>query len=90
LKNRESDDPFIPILREKQNQLAKFSKIQFNPQVFHPYRLDGDITTPKSPVKPKKMLILVFGAITGLYLGIFGAFIVEFITKARTYGQNQS
>jgi chain length determinant protein (polysaccharide antigen chain regulator) len=58
-------------------------KVQFTPALFHPYRLDGEITTPKSPLKPKKTLVLVLGVVLGLFLGIFAAFIAEFVSKAR-------
>jgi len=83
LKHRESDDAYIPSLRQKQDQLLKLMKVQFTPALFHPYRLDGEITTPKSPLKPKKTLVLVLGVVLGLFLGIFAAFIAEFVSKAR-------
>ena len=83
LKKRTSDDPYIPSLRQKQDQLVKLKQMEFTPAAFHPYRLDGEITTPMSPLKPKKTLVLVLGAVLGLFLGIFAAFIAEFISKAR-------
>ncbi|MBI1423161.1 MAG: hypothetical protein GC149_06820 [Gammaproteobacteria bacterium] len=82
LKNRKSDDPYIPSLREKQNQLLKLAQVKFKPASFHPYRLDGEIVAPDHPIKPKKSLVLLLGGILGLFLGIFAAFIVEFLVKA--------
>jgi chain length determinant protein (polysaccharide antigen chain regulator) len=90
LKNRESDDPYIPSLRQKQDQLLKLSKVQFTPGAFHSYQLDGEITKPKHPMKPKKTLVLVLGVVLGLFLGIFAAFIAEFIAKAREQELSES
>lgn len=83
LKKRESDDAYIPSLRQKQSQLLKLKQIHFTPDAFHPYRLDGEVSLLDSPIKPKKKLILMLGVILGLFLGVFSAFIAEFIDNAR-------
>jgi chain length determinant protein (polysaccharide antigen chain regulator) len=83
LRQRESDDPYIPTLRQKQDELVKLGKVRFTPDSFHPYRLDGEINKPRSPSKPRKKLVLLLGAVLGLFLGIFAAFVAEFVSKAR-------
>ena len=83
LKKRESDDPFIPSLRQKQDQLMQWKEVRFTPELFHAYDQDGEVKLSTSPIKPKKTLVLLLGGILGLFLGIFAAFIAEFITKAR-------
>jgi chain length determinant protein (polysaccharide antigen chain regulator) len=83
LKHRESDDPFIPSLRQKQDQLKQLKELQYSPELFHAYDQDGEVKLSTSPVKPKKILVLLLGGILGLFLGMFAAFIAEFIAKAR-------
>ena len=83
LKKRESDDPYIPSLRQKQDQLKQLQEVRFTPDLFHAYDQDGEANLSTSPVKPKKTLVLLLGGILGLFLGIFTAFIAEFIAKAR-------
>lgn len=83
LKNRKSNDAYIPNLRKLQGQLLRLKQVQFTPDAFQAYRLNGGIATQTSPIKPRKKLILAFGIALGLFLGIFVAFIVEFIAKAR-------
>lgn len=43
----------------------------------------GEIKVNNDPIKPKKVLIVSVGFISGLMLGIFGAFFREFIMRTR-------
>ena len=82
LKNRGSDDAFIKGLRDWQQEADRLKLIKYLPEQFQPFILDGAINEPKSPIKPKKRLILALSVVLGLFLGIFAVFFFEFIKKA--------
>ena len=83
LLKRESDDPFIGGLRNKQVELEELSSLTLQPDNFHPYRSDGEILAPLRPVKPKPKLVIALSIVLGLMLGVFAAFFTEFIARAR-------
>ena len=65
------------------NKREEFSKVQTD---LSPFKLKetkqiGKTLTYDHPVKPKKALVLALSLITGVILGVFMAFIVEFIGK---------
>lgn len=82
LQNRSTDDAFIKGLRDWQQEVNRLKLIKYTPEQFQPFILDGAINEPKSPIKPKKKLVLVLSAILGLFLGIFAVFFFEFTKKA--------
>lgn len=71
LTQRASDDPFVPELRNLQEQHTLYASLRIQPERVAVYRLDGAIETPDQPVRPKKVLILVLGAVLGGGLGVF-------------------
>ncbi|CAH0208634.1 LPS O-antigen chain length determinant protein WzzB [Pseudomonas brassicacearum] len=73
LQARSSDDAFIPDLRSLQMRYYFYSKLNIDPESISVYRQDGTVELPESPIKPKKMLILLLGVITGILLGCFVA-----------------
>jgi len=90
LKQRKSDDPFVPKLRGLQEQYALYESLTIQPERVAVYRLDGAIETPDQPIKPKKILILVLGALLGGMLGVFTALISVLIVswKSRVTSQD--
>lgn len=70
LRNRTSDDPFIPKLRQREEAVAFYRSLEIEPDVIEVYRQDGAIELPDKPVKPRKMIIVVMGAFAGVALGI--------------------
>jgi uncharacterized protein involved in exopolysaccharide biosynthesis len=48
-----------------------------------PTSIVSDVTITPDPIKPKKALIVIVGLISGLMMGIFGAFFLEFIQNNR-------
>lgn len=78
LAQRKSDDPFVPELRNLQEQHALYASLHIQPERVAVYRLDGTIETPDQPIKPKKTLIVLVGAVLGGMLGIFVALIYIF------------
>ena len=84
LQNRKSDDAFIAGLREWQQEVSRLKQIQFTPEQFQPFTLDGAVNKPNSPIKPKKTLVLALSIVLGLFLGVFAVFFFEFAKKARS------
>jgi chain length determinant protein (polysaccharide antigen chain regulator) len=70
LRKRASDDPFVPGLRENQGTMQFYRDLHVNTDAVRLYRQDGAIEVPDRPVKPKKTLIVLFGVVAGLLLGI--------------------
>ena len=75
LTNRESDDPFIPGLRDHQEKIAYLKSIQIDPELVNVVRLDQEAEVPVKPIKPKKMLIVAVAIVLGGMLGVFIALI---------------
>ena len=82
LKNRTSDDPFIPSLRNLEEQYAFYEGMQLDPQKVAVARQDGVVEVPDSPIKPKKPLIVALGLVLGGMLGVFAALIRLMLRKS--------
>ncbi|WP_406821257.1 LPS O-antigen chain length determinant protein WzzB [Pseudomonas sp. KnCO4] len=87
LRNRASDDPFIAKLRQRQEAMAFYRALQVDPAVVQVYGQDGAIESPDRPVKPKKLIIVVLGAILGLVLGTVVGFVRHFGVSRLRNGQ---
>ncbi|MNJ13130.1 Chain length determinant protein [compost metagenome] len=70
LRNRQSDDPFIDNLRKQQESLNFYQSLDVDPASIEAHRQDGAVALPDEPVKPKKAIIIVVGALAGLTLGV--------------------
>lgn len=70
LRTRESDDPFVAGLREIQEKLDFYRNLQLNPAVIEVFQQDGAIEVPDTPVRLRKLLIVVGGVFAGLVLGV--------------------
>ncbi|CAD5109707.1 LPS O-antigen chain length determinant protein WzzB [Zestomonas carbonaria] len=81
LEARQSDDAFIPALRNLEERYELYSDLQIDPERVAVFRLDGTIETPDAPVKPKKTLILAIGLVLGGMLGVFIALIRLLLKK---------
>ncbi|WP_308367629.1 MULTISPECIES: Wzz/FepE/Etk N-terminal domain-containing protein [unclassified Microbulbifer] len=81
LENRTSDDPFIPSLRNLEEQYDFYAGIQVVPEKVAISRQDGAVVTPDAPIKPKKALILVLGILLGGMLGVFIALVRLMLSK---------
>lgn len=84
LKQRKSDDPFVPHLRGLQEQHALYESLTIQPDRVAVYRLDGAIETPDQPVKPQKALILLLGAVLGGMLGVLIATVTVLLSRQKT------
>ena len=67
LQNRKSDDPFIPGLRDYQEQLALLSSIKTSEKDMHSVTVDQAAYPPKYRIKPKRKLIVSLGTVVGLF-----------------------
>lgn len=68
-------------LREKYNTLCfTLNKLEKGQVV----RLADKTIVPEKPYKPKKKLVVPLGIVIGLFLGIFAAFFMEWLTNARS------
>ena len=83
LQNRKSDDPFIPELRDLQEQLALLRSFKFNVEGMHAVTVDQAAYAPKNRIKPNRKLIVSLGTVAGFFLGIFLVFFVSFLQKQK-------
>ncbi|WP_223824928.1 LPS O-antigen chain length determinant protein WzzB [Pseudomonas profundi] len=70
LENREIDDPFVPELRALESQLMMLRGISIDKDAVSVFTLDGAADVPETPIKPRKPLIVVLGALLGGMLGV--------------------
>lgn len=83
LEKRENDDPFISELRNLENQLSFLKEIDVNPDDVSVFTLDSSAVVPETPVKPRKVMILLFGVILGGVLGVFAALVRSTVKKRK-------
>jgi chain length determinant protein (polysaccharide antigen chain regulator) len=83
LKNRISDDPFIEGLRDLQESLDTLRSIKIEDEGMHAVSIDQAAFPPKNRIKPNRRLMVSFGTVVGLFLGIFLVFIVSFVQKQK-------
>lgn len=90
LKARTSNDPFIEVLRDKESELAILEAFNINPNQVSVATLDQAAYPPDKRESPKRLLIVVLGALCGLLLGIIAAFMVNFWQSMRLEDQGQA
>jgi chain length determinant protein (polysaccharide antigen chain regulator) len=71
LKARDSDDAFIPGLRELQAKHKFLRGLTVDSGSVAVSRQDGSVEAPNAPMKTKKKVIVLGGILVGLALGIF-------------------
>lgn len=70
LRDRASDDPFVPKLRQRQEAADFYGMLQIDPEGVKVYRQDGGIESPEEPVRPKRLLVVFLGFVAGLTFGL--------------------
>ncbi len=80
LKNRISDDVFIPKLREMQSNLEFYKSAKINRSDITLLKMDGHISLSDVPVHPKSKAVLLLAIMTGLFFGLGIAFIRSLIS----------
>lgn len=81
LRKRASDDPFVPNLRNWQEDLTFYRTLQIDPSVIQVYRQDGAVESPDKPVGPKGAIIIALGLVLGFMLGVGVALLRYLIGK---------
>ncbi|WP_330115212.1 Wzz/FepE/Etk N-terminal domain-containing protein [Pseudomonas sp. JS3066] len=82
LESRASDDPFIPELRELEQKRNLYASLRADPSNVRVFQQDGEVVVPDEPIKPKKGLIIIGGAFTGVVLGAVVA-LLAFVHRRR-------
>jgi len=83
LRTRKSDDPFIAGLRDLQEKLDILGSAHIDPSRISAVQIDQAAEVPDQPIKPRRKMIVILGLFGGLMLGIFAAFLADFIDRAR-------
>ncbi|WP_414859207.1 LPS O-antigen chain length determinant protein WzzB [Pseudomonas aeruginosa] len=83
LEERTSDDPFIPALRNLQEKQAMYSTLKLDVNKVAVFRQDGAAEVPDDPVRPKKGMLLMLGALSGFVWGGMIAFIIMAVRRSR-------
>lgn len=83
LRSRESDDPFVPGLRDGQARLRLLQAIQPDLASLKIFNIDGAIIMPDKPAWPRKLVIFGLATTLGLFAGMALALAVEFTSRDR-------
>jgi len=81
LETRVSDDPFLYRLRELEAKRSFFKELQTRTRDVAVYRVDGVVELPETPVKPKKVVIILLGLLFGLVLGGMAAMAYQLFAR---------
>lgn len=83
LESRQSEDPFTPGLRSLQKKYEMYEQLAVEAFDIAAFRQDGVLDQPLTPIKPKKLIILVIGLMIGGLLGIGFALLRHFVFNRR-------
>ncbi|MEG0636236.1 MAG: GNVR domain-containing protein [Pseudomonas sp.] len=70
LAGRKNEDIFLEDVKELRAEAARLRALQFSPQQIRLVAIDSVAVEPRSPVKPKKALIILLGLVIGTILGV--------------------
>lgn len=77
LKARKNIEPFIEGLREIESELAYLNQVRPDAEGVFVYTLDEAATVPQSPIKPRKLIILLISIMAGGILGVFSVLLLN-------------
>lgn len=83
LNTRENEDLFLEKLAEKRSEITRLNEIKLNMDRIQLVTIDQIATQPRSPIKPKKVLIVLVGGVLGGMLGVFVALVLSMVRKRR-------
>ena len=83
LRARDNDDAFVEEISRLTAEKKTLEALVFSPQGITSRTVNNYSYPPEYPIKPNKRLVVVLGGVLGLMLGIFAAFLVNFLEKNR-------
>lgn len=87
LEKRKSNEPFIDGFRDKQESLAQLDaglkQLQAAKAIARAATVDQPAIQSKSPVKPRRMLVLALSVVLGAMIGMFAAFAVNVVERQK-------
>ena len=89
LKNRKSDDIHISGLRDLQEELTRIESIKIEKDKLQTVMVDKKAVVNIETIGPKRKLIVILSLVLGGMLGIFGVFIMEFLSKLKKQEDNK-
>src|SRR5690606_28894680 len=75
LRQRESEDAYIPELPDILKKIALLKAINLNPEALTTATIDRAAIIPEEPIRPRRMIIILLGLTAGLVLGFICAVI---------------
>ncbi|MEM7293102.1 MAG: hypothetical protein AAF420_06875 [Pseudomonadota bacterium] len=84
LENRESNDPFIPNLRELEEELIALNGITLNSEDVSPARIDLAAELVDAPVKPRGVIVLPLGIVSALFVVFVYLWLQHGIARVRS------
>lgn len=83
LNQRSEDAKTGPVIELINDKIAYFNSISIESERISSVSIDSAAISPAVPDRPNKRLVLTVSIAFGLLLGVFAAFIAEFVQKAR-------
>lgn len=84
LKKRSNEDLFLANVEEQRSERLRLSELNIDSQALQLVDIDRYALQPASPIRPKKPLLIVLGAVLGLILGIAVALLRYLIRSRKT------
>lgn len=81
LRKRENDDMFLEKLAKWEEEISYLQQLQPELQLNDLVDIDQPAVSPLSPIKPKKLLIVVLGVLLGGMLGVFTALLRSLVKR---------
>jgi chain length determinant protein (polysaccharide antigen chain regulator) len=80
---------YVPQIRDNENTIANLKAHSYDVNLFQATNIDQKALTPKSPIAPKKKLIVILGSILGIMLSLFIIFIKQMIQARKNYTEKE-
>ncbi|MCE4052903.1 Wzz/FepE/Etk N-terminal domain-containing protein [Pseudomonas sp. Au-Pse12] len=84
LKKRSNEDLFLANVEGQRSERLRLSELNVDRQALQLVDIDRYAVQPASPIRPKKSLLIVLGAVLGSILGIAVALLRYFIRSRKT------
>lgn len=83
LRQRANDDLFLDKLAKWEEETSYLQELKPDLLLLELVDVDQPAVSPLSPIKPKKLLIVVLGLVLGLMLGVFIALVRSMMTRLK-------